>query len=90
MTNLYVELNKFMEKILNNIILSMIAKILTPALLLLYIIMRLRNAKQHQVKRANLLINICMSFYLLIIISQILFSLSFFILIEYKVIAIIT
>ncbi|MTI71068.1 MAG: hypothetical protein FH751_12535 [Firmicutes bacterium] len=61
-----LEANPFMVNIVQSPLKSFIFKIILPAILLMYLTIRLKKANNHQLKVSNVLINIMTIFYLTI------------------------
>lgn len=56
-TGLFIEANPFMINIINNPSQSILLKICLPAILLVYIFIRMQKAKKHQLIISNTIIN---------------------------------
>lgn len=69
-TGFYREANFFMIKIVQNTSLSLLLKIILPAVLLIIIYSRMKEAADHQLKISNYFINGITIFYVLINISH--------------------
>jgi len=65
-----MEANILMGKIIKNPILSIMVKILVPALLLYFVYNRMKKATEKQLKIANILANVICVFYALVIINN--------------------
>lgn len=76
-TGMFIEINPVMIKIVGNIYLSIIVKVLFPALLLLALYMRIQNASLKQITISHRIINIILIFYAAINISHIICSIFF-------------
>lgn len=70
-TGLYMEVNTFMAKEVNNPAKAFILKTVIPAVLLIYIYFRMQKATNKQLKQSNIFINIITGVYFLINISHI-------------------
>lgn len=76
-TGMFMEINPVMIKIVGNISLSIIVKIIFPALLLLALYIRIQSASLRQIITSHKIINIILIFYTAINISHITCSLFF-------------
>lgn len=70
-TNLYMEANTLMVRTVQNPFLSIISKIIFPAILFIFIYYRIKKATDKQLKQSNFIINCAIIFYALINISHI-------------------
>jgi len=70
-TGFYMESNPFMVKAVESIPLSFLLKVVLPAIMLIFIYFRMRNATEQQLKKSNVLINGVVIMYALINISHI-------------------
>jgi len=78
-TGYYIEGNPFVQQFIGNTVLSLGIKITIPALLLISIYHRIKEATFEQLKKSNILVIISLSLYTLVNLSHI-FWLSFFLL----------
>ena len=65
-TGLFIEINLLMEKAVQSLPTSFMLKIVLPAVLLVYLYIRMRKANEIQLKRSNIIINVAIIAYLLI------------------------
>ncbi len=65
-TNQFVEANPIMGFLITTTFLTLFSKMILPALLIFYIIFRMKNASPVQLKRANVAVNIIFIIYVLI------------------------
>lgn len=65
-----MEANPFMIKAVQNLSISFILKIVLPAILLLYLSLRIKKATDYQLKISNIIINIATTAYALINVSH--------------------
>ena len=65
-TGLFIEINFLMEKAVQSLLVSFMLKIVLPAVLLLYLYIRMRKANETQLKQSNIIINVVCTAYLLI------------------------
>lgn len=70
-TGMFIEINPIMTYIVSNTWLSILVKVLLPALLLLVLSSRIQNASINQLKVSHKLINIILAFYCSVNISHI-------------------
>jgi len=70
-TGFYREVNIFMINVVESIHASFILKVILPAVLLMFIYFRMRNATDYQLKKSNVFINGSITIYALINISHI-------------------
>lgn len=66
----FIELNPFMVNAVQNPASSFILKLLLPAVLLVYLFLRIRKATDHQLKVSNVIINIATAAYVFINVSH--------------------
>lgn len=76
-TNLFEEQNIIMINAVQNLLTSILLKVVLPALLLFYLYLRIQKANNTQLKKSNVLINIAVSFYALIDISHLVWIIFF-------------
>ena len=76
-TGLFMEANFLMVKAVQNISSSFMLKIVLPAVLLLYIYLRMKKASETQLKQSNLILNIITGVYIIINISHLVWFLLF-------------
>ncbi|WP_253200438.1 DUF5658 family protein [Clostridium sp. CF012] len=76
-TGLFMEANFLMAKAVQSISSSFILKIVLPAVLLLYIYLRMKKATGTQLKQSNLILNIITGVYIIINISHLVWFLLF-------------
>lgn len=76
-TGLFEEGNFLMDKMLTNKNFALLFKILIPAILLIYIYIRMASASDEQLKYANVLIKICIILYFIINITHIIWTFTF-------------
>lgn len=78
-TGVFYEANPLMHSVIENPMKSLILKGVAPGLLLLLIYIRMRKASEKQLVQGNLVINLCLIFYILINICHLFFiTLVFF------------
>lgn len=73
-TGAFIELNLFMNKILNSSGSIFLVKILLPGILILLLCLRLSKANIKQLYKANIIIDGCLIFYIAINLSHIIWS----------------
>ena len=76
-TGVFIEINPIMAKIVGNILLSIIVKVLFPAVLLLALYIRIQNGSLKQIIISHRIVNIILIFYTSINISHIICSIVF-------------
>lgn len=69
-TGMYIEGNALIKNVVDDRVLSYSIKTIIPALLMLYLYIRLKSANQRQLVRANRFINVVFILYVLINISH--------------------
>ncbi|KPU42509.1 hypothetical protein OXPF_42940 [Oxobacter pfennigii] len=74
-TGMYVEMNLLMVEAVQSMSSSFILKVLLPALLLIYIYLRIQKATDKQLKKSNLLINSILAMYAMVNMSHLLWIL---------------
>lgn len=65
-TGFYKEVNIIMVKVVQSSFASFILKVILPAILLFYILIRLRKASAIQLRQSNTILNIIITFYTII------------------------
>ncbi len=70
-TGLFQEINFIMRLALDDPLLCFLLKIVLPAALIIYINIRIRKASTANLKKANILLNVIISFYFLINLNHI-------------------
>lgn len=73
-TGLFVEVNGFMNQVVQNPDLSFLLKILLPIILLSYLYVRLQDATELQQRVSNIFLNLVIAFYLIVNCSHILWT----------------
>jgi len=76
-TGLFMEANLLMVNAVKSTSTSLILKIILPAVLLLYIYIRLKKASETQLKQSNIILNIITGFYIIVNISHIIWFLLY-------------
>ncbi|MBZ9636817.1 DUF5658 family protein [Clostridium sp. FP1] len=76
-TGLFMEANRLMINVVQSTSASFILKIVLPALLLLYIYIRMKRATVTQLKQSNIILNIITGVYIIINISHLVCFLLF-------------
>lgn len=71
-TGFFVEANYFMHSIVTSPLRYILIKILLPAILLMFLFIRIKSATQHQLKKSNYCINIIIGVYVFIDLSHVL------------------
>lgn len=71
-----MEVNILMKEIIKNTILSIVVKIILPAILLYFVYKRMKKANEKQLKTANVLTNIICVFYALVITNNFIWLLT--------------
>ncbi|MGH4137629.1 DUF5658 family protein [Clostridium sp.] len=74
-TGLFMEANFLMANAVQSLSASFILKIVLPAVLLLYIYIRMKKANETQLKQSNIIINIISGIYIIINISHLIWLL---------------
>lgn len=82
-TNLYMEANTLMTKVVQSPLQSFMLKIFFPAILFIFIYYRMQKATKSQLKQSNILINGAIIFYALINIFHIVWFAILLIFFEY-------
>lgn len=78
-TNMFREANPVMDFFLSTSSLTFFSKVVLPAVLILYIILRLKKADSKQLKKANIFVNIIFIIYALINMMHLLWIILYFI-----------
>lgn len=73
-TGLFIEANVFMVQAVESVPMSLMLKIILPAVLLIYIHFRMQGATESQLKKSNIFINGAVAFYGLINLSHVFWS----------------
>ena len=73
-TGAFIELNSFMNKIINSSSMVFLIKILLPGVLIFLLCLRLAKANIKQLYKANIIIDACLIFYIVINLSHIIWS----------------
>lgn len=76
-TGLFMEANFLMVKAVESVSVSFILKIVLPAVLLLFIYIRMKKANETQLKQSNIILNIITGVYIIINISHLIWFLLF-------------
>lgn len=82
-TGFYIEANLIMASIVENVLSSLIIKVLLPAVALLYTYIRIKKATNIQLKQSNIIMNFILVVYVLINLFHILWLSSLPIFIHY-------
>lgn len=77
-TGLFQEANIIMKNIIDNQVLSIIIKVIFPLFILVFVYIRMQKASANQLFKSNIIISICLVFYLLIFISHIVYTFIYF------------
>ena len=78
-TNQFVEANPIMGFFMSTSSLTFFSKMILPALLIIYIIFRMKNASPDQLRRANVAVNIIFILYALINVMHLIWIIVYFI-----------
>jgi hypothetical protein len=70
-TGFFMEANPVVAIVTSNTAASLLAKCVIPAILLIYLFIRMRSASEQQLKKANVVIVVLLAFYVLINLSHI-------------------
>ncbi|MBZ9689108.1 DUF5658 family protein [Clostridium estertheticum] len=76
-TGLFMEANLLMVNAVQSVSASFILKIVLPAVLLLYIYIRMKKASETQLKQSNIILNIITGVYIIINFSHLIWFLLF-------------
>jgi len=79
-TGYFQEANILLAKALNNPLLSLLLKIILPAVLLIYIYKQIKDADSSQLRASNVAVNISLTIYSLVNLSHLVWTILFFVL----------
>jgi len=77
-TGYFQEVNILMAKAVNNPVASILLKVILPAVLLIYIYNRIKDADPSQLRASNIAVNISLTIYTLVNLSHLVWTVMFF------------
>ncbi|NLC19231.1 MAG: hypothetical protein GX757_08460 [Clostridiales bacterium] len=78
-TGYFQEANILMAKALNNPLVSLLLKIILPAVLLIYIYKQIKDADSEQLRASNIAVNISLTIYTLVNLSHLVWTVLLFV-----------